>query len=53
MKSNISEIARNIENNRIDKGDKENPFRVSDILRATITVDQPQQLEDAYEAINK
>ena len=52
IKNNLSRIAQKISENCIDS-ELHNPFRVRDLARATITVDEPRQLEDIYETIDR
>jgi hypothetical protein len=47
IKSNLVRITQKIQDN------KGNPFSITDMVRATITVDEPTQLETIYNAIDK
>jgi len=48
MKSNLPRIAKKINENQIEA---DNPFRVDDMIRATIIVNSPNQIVDAYKMI--
>ena len=51
MKKNLTRIAQKIRSNKFEND--ENPFRITDMTRATITVDQPKQMEIVYQVLDK
>ena len=52
IKNNISRMAQNIEQNKVDTVSN-NPFRVNDVARARIIVDDTQLIWDIYAKLEK
>ena len=45
MKTNLQKISKQISENYVEK---DNPFRVTDMVRATVIVNEPRQILLAY-----
>ena len=52
LKTNLARIAQKIKRNKIDQEASFNPFRITDMSRATITVAEPRQMQQLYSAID-
>ena len=50
IKNNLARIAQKIQDKNLGR-DKNSQFRISDMTRATITVTEPGQMVNMYEAI--